>query len=44
MPLFALLVLAYGPLNWSLPWWIWMLAALHMFGESAIEAKRHKPR
>ncbi len=28
MPLVALLILAYGPLNWSFPWWVWLLAML----------------
>lgn len=22
----ALLILAYGPLNWSFPWWVWLIA------------------
>lgn len=42
MALIALLTLAYGPLNWSLPWWLWTLAALHTLGEGAIEAKRRR--
>lgn len=43
MILIALLVLAYGPPNWSLPWWIWMLAVLHTLGEGAVETKRNNP-
>ena len=29
MALMACLILAYGPLNWSFPWWVWLLAILH---------------
>ncbi len=28
MGLLACLILAYGPLNWSLPWWIWALSVV----------------
>jgi len=24
----ALLILAYGPLQWSFPWWVWVLCIL----------------
>lgn len=27
----VLFILAFGPLNWSFPWWIWVIA---IFGES----------
>jgi len=26
--LVALLILAYGPLQWSFPWWVWVLCIL----------------
>lgn len=26
MILVAMLVLAYGPLDWTFPWWVWFLA------------------
>lgn len=29
MPLMALLILAFGPLNWEFPWWMWCIALLH---------------
>lgn len=28
MPFYALLILAYGPLNWSFPWWLWVITFL----------------
>ena len=35
MMLFAALMLAYGPLDWSFPWWAWALAAAYSFGDGA---------
>lgn len=26
MAFVTLLILAYGPLNWSFPWWVWVIA------------------
>lgn len=25
---FAMLILAYGPLDWAFPWWLWIIAFL----------------
>jgi len=35
--LVALLILAYGPLNWSFPWWVWLLCIL--FGGVSMTVK-----
>lgn len=32
MSFVALLVLAYGPLNWSFPWWVWLIGACQSGG------------
>ena len=28
MAFVILLILAYGPLNWTFPWWVWALGLL----------------
>jgi len=28
MAFLAMLILAYGPLNWTFPWWVWVLGIL----------------
>lgn len=30
MLLAAMLVLAFGPLDWPFPWWLWILALLEV--------------
>jgi hypothetical protein len=41
--LFAMLILAHGPLNWSFPFWLWMLAIFFglysVFGEHKCACK-----
>lgn len=34
MFLAALLILAFGPLDWSFPWWVWALALMSSSGDS----------
>ncbi len=42
MVLIAALALAYGPLNWSLPWWLWTLCVLHALGEGTTTLRLKK--
>lgn len=34
------LMLAYGPLNWSFPWWVWVLAFLWTPAEQVVRLKK----
>ena len=36
MFLIALLILGYGPLDWTFPWWVWFLALTFSGTEKAI--------
>lgn len=36
----AVLVLGYGPLNWSFPWWVWCLAILEASSKGYVTARR----
>jgi hypothetical protein len=40
MMLIVALMLAYGPLDWSFPWWIWALAGAHTVGEGATSGQK----
>lgn len=42
MLLGALLVLGYGPLNWTFPWWVWTLAILTDVGGTTIKIRQAK--
>lgn len=36
----ALLVLGFGPLAWSFPWWVWALAILDALIADRIDRRR----
>lgn len=41
----ALLVLAYGPLNWSFPWWAWVLGVAWQASENLLQVEMiRKPK
>jgi hypothetical protein len=40
MSVMALLILGHGPLQWSFPWWVWLLAIVHACGEGTVTVKR----
>lgn len=42
MPFIACLILAFEPLNWEFPWWVWILAASHSGNEITIRFKERK--
>lgn len=35
----ALLILGYGPLQWSFPWWVWVLCIISGLIESGHRTK-----
>lgn len=42
MLLGALLVLGYGPLNWSFPWLVWTIAILFDVGGTTVKIRKSK--
>lgn len=45
MALMAMLILAFGPLHWSFPWWVWILGAAFGGSETTVLLKdRRDPR
>lgn len=40
MMICALLILAYGPLNWTFPWWVWVICALTTSGHPSVQRVR----
>ncbi len=42
MTFVAALLLAYGPLDWSFPWWVWTLAILHADNDVTVRLRKEK--
>jgi len=38
--LVALFILAYGPLNWAFPWWLWVLTIIIALIDSGHRTKQ----
>jgi hypothetical protein len=42
MLLAALLVLGFGPLDWSFPWWAWVLGVIFQVSENLYRVNMQK--